>query len=102
MPAGQGTDHRRIVDDDVTPTPEGSFGSSRELHSGQLFPDEGVTTEVAAPPGYAAGTVPRTALPQDGVHDGGVAPSGLPALIAPGSPTAAGYAGTLTLGVETG
>ncbi|MFD6293106.1 intradiol ring-cleavage dioxygenase [Streptomyces sp. NPDC060205] len=89
------------VHTDVTLTSDGSFEGGQELHTGQLFFDEAITTRVAAVPVYAANTVPRTTLAQDGIYDDGGAASGLLTLTALGSSTTAGYAGSLTLGVET-
>lgn len=89
------------VHTDVTLTADGSFTGGQELHTGQLFFDETITTRVAALATYAANTVPRTTLAQDGIYDDGGAASGLLALTALGSSPSAGYAGTLTLGVES-
>ncbi|MEU9186309.1 intradiol ring-cleavage dioxygenase [Streptomyces sp. NPDC048484] len=86
----------------VTLTADGSFEGGQELHTGQLFFDETITKKVALVPVYAANTVRRTTLAQDGIYDEGGAASGLLTLTALGSSTTAGYAGTLTLGVETG
>lgn len=88
------------VHTDVTLTADGSFTGGQELHTGQLFFSETITTRVAALATYAANTVPRTTLAQDGIYDDGGAASGLLTLAALGSSTSAGYAGTLTLGVE--
>ncbi|MFE6621207.1 intradiol ring-cleavage dioxygenase [Streptomyces sp. NPDC057740] len=89
------------VHTDVTLTDDGSFTGGQELHTGQLFFDETITTRVAALATYAANTVPRTTLTQDGIYDDGGAASGLLTLTALGSGPSAGYAGTLTLGVES-
>ncbi|GHG91317.1 intradiol ring-cleavage dioxygenase [Streptomyces lanatus] len=89
------------VHTDVTLTDDGSFTGGQELHTGQLFFDETITTRVAALATYAANTVPRTTLAQDGIYDDGGAASGLLTLTALGSTPSAGYAGTLTLGVES-
>lgn len=72
-----------------------------ELHTGQLFFAETITTRVAALAAYAANTLPRTPLAQDGIYDDGGAASGLLTLTALGSTTSAGYAGALTLGVDS-
>lgn len=85
---------------DVTLTSDGSFTGGTELHTGQLFFDEAITTKVAALSTYAANTVTRTTLAQDSIYDEGGAASGLLTLTALGSSTSAGYAGTLTLGVD--
>jgi protocatechuate 3,4-dioxygenase beta subunit len=89
------------VHTDVTLTDDGSFTGGQELHTGQLFFDEPITTRVAALAVYAANTVPRTTLAQDSVYDDGGAASGLLTLTALGSSPSAGYAGTLSLGVES-
>lgn len=85
----------------VTLTADGSFEGGRELHTGQLFFDETVTARVGALPVYAANTVPRTTLAQDGIYDDGGASSGLLTLTPLGTSTSTGYAGALTLGIET-
>lgn len=89
------------VHTDVTLTADGSFTGGQELHTGQLFFSETITTRVAALATYAANTVARTTLAQDGIYDDGGAPSGLLTLTALGSSASAYYAGTLTLGVES-
>ncbi|MFC9678142.1 intradiol ring-cleavage dioxygenase [Streptomyces sp. NPDC056948] len=90
------------VHTDVTLTPDGSFTGGEELHTGQLFFSETITTRVAALSQYAINTVPRTTLAQDSIYDEGGAASGLLTLTPLGSTTSSGYAGTLTLGVEQG
>ncbi|MFF5478096.1 intradiol ring-cleavage dioxygenase [Streptomyces sp. NPDC012935] len=89
------------VHTDVTLTDDGSFTGGQELHTGQLFFDEAITTRVAALAVYAANTVPRTTLAQDSIYDDAGAASGLLTLTALGSSPSAGYAGALTLGVES-
>ncbi|MFE1922956.1 intradiol ring-cleavage dioxygenase [Streptomyces asoensis] len=84
----------------VTLTSNGSFTGGQELHTGQLFINETITTAVAKVSPYSTNTVPRTTLAQDSIYDDGGAASGLLTLTALGSTTSAGYAGTLTLGVE--
>ncbi|WP_329277423.1 intradiol ring-cleavage dioxygenase [Streptomyces sp. NBC_01451] len=88
------------VHTNVTLTSDGSFTGGQELHTGQLFFDETITAKVAALSTYAANTVTRTTLAQDSIYDEGGAASGLLTLTALGSSTSAGYAGTLTVGVE--
>lgn len=83
----------------VTLTSDGSFTGGTELHTGQLFFDESITTRVAAVSPYSTNTVTRTTLSQDSIYDGGGAASGLLTLTALGSSTSSGYTGTLTLGV---
>lgn len=82
-------------------TPDGSFTGGRELFTGQLYFAESVTRAVAAIAPYRSNTVPRTTLTQDSIYDGGGARSGLLTLTALGSSPSAGYAGSLTVGVET-
>ncbi|WP_369169094.1 intradiol ring-cleavage dioxygenase [Streptomyces sp. R28] len=89
------------VHTNVTLTSDGSFTGGQELHTGQLFFAETITARVGALSPYSANTVTRTTLAQDSIYDDGGAASGLLTLTALGSTPAAGYAGTLTLGVES-
>lgn len=89
------------VHTDVTLTSDGSFEGGQELHTGQLFFDEAITSRVAALSPYSTNTVARTTLAQDSIYDDGGAASGLLTLTALGSSPSAGYKGTLTLGVES-
>jgi protocatechuate 3,4-dioxygenase beta subunit len=89
------------VHTNVTVTSDGSFTGGQEIHTGQLFFNETITTRVAAVSPYSTNTVPRTTLAQDSIYDDGGAASGLLTLTALGSSTSSGYAGTLTLGVES-
>ncbi|MFJ7963836.1 intradiol ring-cleavage dioxygenase [Streptomyces sp. NPDC096324] len=89
------------VHTDVTLTSDGSFTGGRELHTGQLFFNETITTAMAKVSPYSTNKVTRTTLAQDSIYDDGGASSGLLTLTALGSGTSAGYTGTLTLGVET-
>jgi protocatechuate 3,4-dioxygenase beta subunit len=82
-------------------TPDGSFTGGQELFTGQLYFSESVTRAVAAIAPYRSNTVPRTTLTQDSIYDGGGAASGLLTLTALGSSPSAGYAGSLTVGVES-
>ncbi|WP_327404327.1 intradiol ring-cleavage dioxygenase [Streptomyces sp. NBC_01288] len=84
----------------VTLTSDGSFTGGSELHTGQLFIDETITTAVAKASPYSTNTVTRTTLAQDSIYDDGGAASGLMTLTALGSSTSSGYTGTLTLGVS--
>ncbi|MDF3142684.1 MULTISPECIES: intradiol ring-cleavage dioxygenase [unclassified Streptomyces] len=88
------------VHTNVTLTSDGSFTGGQELHTGQLFFNETITARVGALSPYSANTVTRTTLAQDSIYDGGGSTSGLLTLTALGSSPSAGYAGTLTLGVE--
>ncbi|WP_405879559.1 intradiol ring-cleavage dioxygenase [Streptomyces sp. NBC_01384] len=85
----------------VTLTSDGSFTGGQELHTGQLFFNETITTAVAKVSPYSTNTVTRTTLAQDSVYDGGGAASGLLTLTALGSTASSGYTGTLTVGVAT-
>lgn len=87
------------VHTDVTLTSDGSFTGGEELHTGQLFINESITTAVAAVSPYSTNTVPRTTLAQDGIYGNGGAAAGL--MTVTGS-TTAGYTGSLTLGVDQG
>ncbi|MGX1544448.1 intradiol ring-cleavage dioxygenase [Streptomyces adustus] len=84
----------------VTLTSDGSFTGGQELHTGQLFFSETVTTAMAKISPYSTNKVTRTTLTQDSIYDGGGAASGLLTLTALGSSASSGYTGTLTLGVE--
>ncbi|WP_314221618.1 intradiol ring-cleavage dioxygenase [Streptomyces zaehneri] len=84
----------------VTVTSDGHFTGGQELHTGQLFFNETITTAVARISPYSTNTVTRTTLAQDSIYDEGGAASGLLTLTALGSSPSSGYAGTLTLGVE--
>ncbi|MEV7343832.1 intradiol ring-cleavage dioxygenase [Streptomyces sp. NPDC093544] len=84
----------------VTLTADGSFTGGQELHTGQLFFSETVTTAVARISPYATNTVTRTTLAQDSIYDDGGAASGLLTLALLGTSPSSGYAGTLTVGVE--
>ncbi|MFH9548499.1 intradiol ring-cleavage dioxygenase [Streptomyces sp. NPDC017435] len=88
------------VHTNVTLTPDGSFTGGQELHTGQLYFSETITTAVSRLSPYSANRVTRTTLARDSVYDGGGAASGLLTLTALGSSASSGYAGTLTLGVE--
>ncbi|MFF3940082.1 intradiol ring-cleavage dioxygenase [Streptomyces phaeofaciens] len=89
------------VHTNVTLTSDGSFTGGQEIHTGQLFFNETITTAVARLSPYSANTVTRTTLAQDSIYDEGGAASGLLTLTALGSSPSAGYTGTLTLGVES-
>ncbi|GAB7108147.1 hypothetical protein JCM4814A_64610 [Streptomyces phaeofaciens JCM 4814] len=89
------------VHTNVTLTSDGSFTGGQELHTGQLFFNETITTAVGRLSPYSANTVTRTTLAQDSIYDEGGAASGLLTLTALGSSPSAGYTGTLTLGVES-
>ncbi|MEV6163929.1 intradiol ring-cleavage dioxygenase [Streptomyces sp. NPDC052052] len=84
----------------VTLTSDGSFTGGNEIHTGQLFFNETITTAVGKVSPYSTNTVTRTTLTQDSIYDGGGASSGLLTLTALGSTAASGYSGTLTLGVD--
>ncbi|MFJ1805227.1 MULTISPECIES: intradiol ring-cleavage dioxygenase [unclassified Streptomyces] len=88
------------VHTNVTLTPDGSFTGGQELHTGQLYFSETITTRVSRLSPYSANRVTRTTLARDSIYDGGGAASGLLTLTALGDSASSGYAGTLTLGVE--
>ncbi|MFE9673149.1 intradiol ring-cleavage dioxygenase [Streptomyces sp. NPDC006259] len=88
------------VHTNVTLTSDGHFTGGQELHTGQLFFKETITAAVGRVSPYSTNTVTRTTLAQDPIYDEGGAASGLLTLTALGGTTSAGYAGTLTLGVE--
>lgn len=85
----------------VTLTSDGSFTGGQELHTGQLFFSETITAAVGRLSPYSANTVTRTTLAQDSIYDDGGAASGLLTLTALGTSPTSGYAGTLTLGIES-
>ncbi|WP_327314779.1 intradiol ring-cleavage dioxygenase [Streptomyces sp. NBC_01235] len=85
----------------VTVTSDGHFTGGQEIHTGQLFFNETITTAVAKISPYSTNTVTRTTLAQDSIYDDGGAASGLLTLTALGSSTSSGYAASLTLGVES-
>ncbi|MBI0298957.1 intradiol ring-cleavage dioxygenase [Streptomyces sp. PRKS01-29] len=84
----------------VTLTPDGSFTGGNEVHTGQLFFDEKITEAVAKLSPYSTNTVPRTPLSADGIYGNGGTAAGLLAVTALGGTPAAGYRGTLTVGVD--
>ena len=84
----------------VTLTSDGSFTGGQELHTGQLFFARRSHQRSRGLSPYSTNRVTRTTLAQDSIYDDGGAASGLLTLTALGSSTSAGYAGTLTLGVE--
>ncbi|MFF5564057.1 intradiol ring-cleavage dioxygenase [Streptomyces sp. NPDC012623] len=85
------------VHTNVTLTSDGSFRGGQELHTGQLFVDEAITTAVARVSPYSTNTVPRTTLAQDGIYGNGGAAAGL--MTVTGS-TTAGYTAGLALGID--
>ncbi|MFI7497566.1 intradiol ring-cleavage dioxygenase [Streptomyces sp. NPDC049687] len=85
----------------VTVPSDGHFTGGQEVHTGQLFFNETITAAVAKVSPYSTNTVTRTTLAQDSIYDDGGATSGLLTLTALGSSTSSGYAGTLTLGVDS-
>ncbi|WP_460065188.1 intradiol ring-cleavage dioxygenase [Streptomyces sp. YKOK-I1] len=85
----------------VTVSSDGHFSGGNELHTGQLFIDETITTAVARISPYSTNTVTRTTLAQDSIYDDAGASSGLMTLTALGSSTSSGYSATLTLGVDS-
>ncbi|MFK0285067.1 intradiol ring-cleavage dioxygenase [Streptomyces sp. NPDC090499] len=88
------------VHTDVTLTDDSYTGGSI-IHTGQLFFDPDINSEVQALSPYSANTTTETRLDDDGVYDGGGASSGLLTLTALGDSVFDGYAATLTVGVSS-
>jgi len=88
------------VHTDVTLTDD-SYTGGEIIHTGQLFFDPDVNTEIQAIAPYTDNTTQETQLDDDGIYDGGGASSGLLTLTALGDSVSDGYAATLTVGVST-
>ncbi|WP_079178809.1 intradiol ring-cleavage dioxygenase [Streptomyces humi] len=88
------------VHTDVTLTDDSYTGGSI-IHTGQLFFDADINTEVQATSPYSDNTTKETALADDTIYDDGGASSGLLTLTALGDSVSDGYKATLTVGVST-
>ncbi|MFG2938893.1 intradiol ring-cleavage dioxygenase [Streptomyces sp. NPDC048282] len=88
------------VHTDVTLTDDSYTGGS-VIHTGQLFFDADINTEVQASSPYSDNTTTETQLDDDTIYDGGGASSGLLTLTALGDSVSDGYTATLTVGVST-
>ncbi|MFJ3664883.1 intradiol ring-cleavage dioxygenase [Streptomyces sp. NPDC090106] len=88
------------VHTDVTLTDD-SYTGGEIIHTGQLFFDPDINTEIQAASPYSANTTRETALADDSIYDDGGASSGLLTLTALGSDVSDGYAATLTIGVSS-
>lgn len=88
------------VHTDVTLTDD-SYTGGEVIHTGQLFFDEDINTEIQATSPYSANTTQETLLSDDSIYDDGGASSGLLTLTALGSSVSDGYAATLTVGVDS-
>ena len=88
------------VHTDVTLTDDSYTGGSI-IHTGQLFFDADINTEVQASSPYSDNTTKETALADDTIYDDGGAASGLLTLTALGDSVSDGYKATLTVGVST-
>ncbi|MFJ9566770.1 intradiol ring-cleavage dioxygenase [Streptomyces fuscichromogenes] len=88
------------VHTDVTLTDDSYTGGS-VIHTGQLFFDADINTEVQATSPYSDNTTKETALADDTIYDDGGASSGLLTLTALGDSVSDGYAATLTVGVSS-
>ncbi|MGW0578686.1 intradiol ring-cleavage dioxygenase [Streptomyces sp. NPDC002920] len=88
------------VHTDVTLT-DTSYTGGETIHTGQLFFDADINTEVQATSPYSENTTPETALANDSIYDDGGASSGLLTLTALGSSVSDGYQATLTVGVNS-
>lgn len=87
------------VHTDVTLTDD-SYTGGEIIHTGQLFFDQDISTEVQAASPYSANTTRETPLENDGIYDDDGASSGLPTLTALGSGVSDGHRATLTVGVD--
>ncbi|NUS28353.1 MAG: intradiol ring-cleavage dioxygenase [Streptomyces sp.] len=88
------------VHTDVTLTDD-SYTGGEIIHTGQLFFDQDINTEVQATSPYTENTTQETLLENDSIYDDGGASSGLLTLTALGSSVSDGYAATLTVGVNS-
>ncbi|NEB02462.1 intradiol ring-cleavage dioxygenase [Streptomyces sp. SID13726] len=88
------------VHTEVTLTDD-SYTGGEIIHTGQLFFDPDINTEVQATSPYSANTTKETLLADDSIYDDGGASSGLLTLTALGSSVSDGYAATLTVGVNS-
>jgi hypothetical protein len=88
------------VHTDVTLTDD-SYTGGEIIHTGQLFFDQDINTEIQATSPYTENTTPETLLENDGIYDDGGASSGLLTLTALGDSVSDGYKATLTVGVST-
>lgn len=88
------------VHTEVTLTDD-SYTGGEVVHTGQLFFDPDINTEVQATSPYSANTTSETLLANDSVYDDGGASSGLLTLTALGSSVSDGYLATLTVGVNS-
>ncbi|MEY9991056.1 protocatechuate 3,4-dioxygenase beta subunit [Streptomyces sp. V4I8] len=88
------------VHTDVTLTDD-SYTGGGVIHTGQLFFDPDINTEIQATSPYSENTTRETRLEDDSIYDDGGAASGLPALTALGDSVSDGYKATLTVGVST-
>lgn len=88
------------VHTDVTLTDD-SYTGGEIVHTGQLFFDPDINTEVQATSPYSENTTKETLLADDSIYDDGGASSGLLTLTALGSSVSDGYAATLTVGVNS-
>ncbi|MGW0709905.1 intradiol ring-cleavage dioxygenase [Streptomyces sp. NPDC002643] len=88
------------VHTDVTLTDD-SYTGGEIIHTGQLFFDEDLNTEIQATSPYSDNTTPETSLSSDSIYDDGGASSGLLTLTALGSGVSDGYKATLTVGVDS-
>ncbi|MEU5595080.1 intradiol ring-cleavage dioxygenase [Streptomyces sp. NPDC020298] len=88
------------VHTDVTLTDD-SYTGGEVIHTGQLFFDPDINTEVQASSPYSDNTTKETQLEDDTIYDDGGASSGLLTLTALGDSVSDGYKATLTVGVST-
>lgn len=89
------------VHTDVTLTDD-SYTGGEIIHTGQLFFDQDINTEIQATSPYTENTTRETLLEDDGIYDDDGASCGLLTLTALGDSVSDGYKATLTVGVSTG
>lgn len=95
--AGRAVHIHTKVHSNITVTSTGDYTGGNVSHTGQFFFAEDVVTAVGKVSPYSTNTVTRVTLTGDSIYDGGGVTSGLLTLTGSAS---AGYAGTITVGVN--
>ncbi|WP_306482683.1 hypothetical protein [Streptomyces sp. AS02] len=78
-----------------------SYTGGEIIHTGRLFFDPDINTEIQPTSPYTENTTRETLLADDTIYDDGGASSGLLTLTALGDSVSDGYKATLTVGVST-
>ncbi|MFJ8537752.1 hypothetical protein [Streptomyces sp. NPDC093591] len=78
-----------------------SYTGGETIHTGRLFFDPDIGTEIRATSPYSENTTRETLPADDGIFDDGGPSSGPPTLTALGDGAPDGYKATLTAGVGT-